>query len=132
VTLPELLGAPNLGTPPGAEPAGVSAEWRPRSVNRPGAELVDNRDTVRSSAGVHGAAPAAGGQPTAPPGDDQAPQERPVPQPERQPPARETAWARRDGTPASIAAFTVGLLAVLLAIAVVAGRSRRAEDDADP
>jgi len=132
VTLPELLGVPNVSTPGGATSAGVGSEWRPRSVDRPGDEIAGDRDTVHPSVGAHDAGPAADGPPNAPRGDDQAPPVRPDPGPERRPLAREAAWARRDGTPATIAAFTVGLLAILVAVAVVAGRSRRAEDDADP
>jgi hypothetical protein len=132
VTLPELLGVPSLGTRAGAEAAGVSSEWRPRSVDRPGDEIAGDSDDVRSSVDARDAAPEAVGPPPALPVDDQAPPVRPDPGSERQPPAREAAWARRDGTPASIAVFTVGLLAILLAVSVVAGRPRRAEDVADP
>ncbi len=48
------------------------------------------------------------------------------------PPARDGAWARRAGTPASVALFTAVLLGLLLLAAAAAGRGRSTPDDAPP
>ena len=46
------------------------------------------------------------------------------------PPARDAAWARGAGAPASVAVFTLAVLALLLAVAAAAGRASRPPDDA--
>jgi hypothetical protein len=72
----------------------------------------------------------AGGHAVAPLGEDDAPPPaRAVPTGEPRPPARDAAWARRDGTPGFVAALTVAALVILLAVAALAGRRRRTEDD---
>jgi hypothetical protein len=45
------------------------------------------------------------------------------------PPAREAAWARREGTPATIGAFTAAVLGALVAGAALAGRRRGPEGE---
>jgi len=120
VTLPEMLGVPRVGSP---HPAGSSAPSR--SVDHPddaARALPTGGPVAMVTAGGHAVAPRAGG--------DAPPPTRPVPSVAPAPPAREAAWARRDGTPATVAAFTVAVLVILLAGAAVAGRPRRREDDA--
>ncbi|MFH1474667.1 MAG: polysaccharide deacetylase family protein [Chloroflexota bacterium] len=123
VTLPELLGPPRVGWSPALIPAPPS-----RSVDLPGEDAAPERadgPTAVITAGGHAVAPLEGGE--APPPALPAPSaEQPSP------PARDAAWARRDGTPASVAAFTVAALLILVAGAAVAGRRRRPEDAGAP
>lgn len=134
VTLPEMLGEPRGGSSPAVDPApqpgpataGPAMSPAPsRSVDRPGedARPVPTGEPVPViTAGGHAVAPREGGE--APP------HARPAPTADPAPPARDGAWARRDGTPGSVAAFTLAVLVILVALAAVAGRSRRPEDDA--
>ena len=138
VTLPELLGTPSGGPVAGASsPAPTS-----RSVDGPGARVRGRQDLDPASAGPVRSGPAPTLSPTAAPGpvglaptplDRGAPSSaRSAPLPAASPAAREAAWARRDGTPAAIATFTVALLGILVAVAAVAGRRRRPGDDRGP
>jgi peptidoglycan/xylan/chitin deacetylase (PgdA/CDA1 family) len=139
VTIPELLGA----SPGGAAPA-VSPEARSRSVDRPGGEAGRGQGIGSTPAGwappdsrptrSPTAASGAGGHAVAPVGVGSPPPVRPAAspvaaRPVASPPAREAAWARRDGTPATIGVFTVALLGILLAGAALAGRRRGPEGD---
>jgi peptidoglycan/xylan/chitin deacetylase (PgdA/CDA1 family) len=134
VTIPELLGP----LPGGAAPA-VSPEAPSRSVDRPGEEGGQGQGIGSSPAGGAPADPTptgppiaasgAGGRAVAPVGVSLRPLVRPAASPGAaprvaSPPAREAAWARRDGTPATIGVFTVALLGILLAGAALAGRRR--------
>ena len=133
VSLPELLGAPLDGSlpaasapPPGtaASPAATPAA-PPRSLGR----LGDDARPVPTGGPVP--VITAGGHAVAPrEGREAPPPARPAPSADPSPPARGAAWARRDGTPGSVAVFTVAVLVILLALAAVAGRPRRPEDDA--
>jgi peptidoglycan/xylan/chitin deacetylase (PgdA/CDA1 family) len=133
VTLPELLGMPPGGPVGGASsPAPTS-----RSVDGPGARVRGRQDPdpvrggpVRSGPAPtrpSSVAPGPGGHELAPAGA-LAPPARAAPLPPASPPAREAAWARRDGTPAAIAIFTVALLGIVVGGAAVAGRRRRPGD----
>ncbi len=120
VTLPEMLGLPHVGSPLPADPSAPS-----RSVDRGGEDgghPPTGGPVAVVTAGGHAVAPLEGG--------DAPPPARPAPSADPSPPARDAAWARREGTPASVAAFTVAVLVILLAGAAVAGRPRRPEDDA--
>ena len=127
VTLPELPGFP-------ASPTSVAAA-APRD---PSIHQVDRLDaglgaTPRPSPA--GGAVAGGGRAVppllpveAPPPAAAGPTVAARQAAEAAPPARAAAWARGDDAPVSVAIFTVALLALLLAVAVVAGRG--AEGDA--
>lgn len=133
VTLPDLLGLPHPNPPVDAVPLAASDLWRPRSMDRPGDESGRARRAEPASPGAGGPALVEGGLLGVPPGDDGTPPLALAPSisvPERPPPAREAAWARRDGTPASVAVFTAALLTLIVAAAAVAGRSRRSRDEA--
>lgn len=120
VTLPEMLGMPSDGSSPLVTSAAPS-----RSVDRPGEDarpVPAGGPVAVITAGGHAVPPREGGE--APP------PAHPVPTAVPSPPARDAAWARRDGTPATVAVFTGALLVILLAVAAVAGRPRRPEDDA--
>ncbi|MFH0751483.1 MAG: hypothetical protein V2B17_06575, partial [Chloroflexota bacterium] len=134
VTVPELLGAPRAGSSPALDPtaqpgpgtAGQATSAGPsRSLHRPG------EDARPAPTGGPAAVIATGGHAVVPrEGAEEPPPARPASRADRSPPARDAAWARRDGTPGWVAAFTVAVLVILLAIAVLAGRARRPEDDA--
>lgn len=129
VTVPELLGRQegSAGVP-AAEPAVTSAsnpgEHAPTATDAPGTDLAP----------APGRPPAATPLPAAPaepPVATQAPAAPVVAVADAspRPAAREAAWARRDGLPATIAVGTaVGLLLAIL-VAAAAGRSRIREDD---
>ena len=139
VTIPELLAASPGGAAPAAPAAAPGAPSR--SVDRPGDGAArgqgigsapaggarpdlgpTRRPTAASGAGGRAAAPAAVGPPSARPAPS-----RVAALPVASPPAREAAWARRDGTPATIGVFTAALLGILLATAALAGRRRGPE-----
>ncbi len=114
VTLPELLGDPWSASPGPA----------PRAIDRPGDE-------------PRAAPPAPSGDPAVPvAGGDVEPRLTPappaVPVATEAPvaPARAAAWARSDGTPWALAVGTAAVLLAVLAVAVLAGRAGRREDDA--
>ena len=126
VALPDLLGVPRAASPA----AGVALPSAPAPTPRR-ALSGSGDDDKPVPAGSPRAAPAAasGGHAVVPPEatDPQAPA---LPAPtEGPPPARDAAWARRDGTPASVAVFTAAVLLVVLVGAAVAGHARRPEDD---
>jgi peptidoglycan/xylan/chitin deacetylase (PgdA/CDA1 family) len=137
VTIPELLGASHGGAAPAVSPEAPS-----RSVDRPGQEARRGQGIGSSPAGgvppdpaptrPATAAPGPVGHAPTPLGRGAPPSARSGPLPAASPPAREAAWARRDGTPATIGVFTVALLGILVAVAAVAGRRRRPEDDRGP
>ena len=136
VTLPEMLGTPRAGssavTPGslhGAIPATPAAESGGSAAP---ARLVDRlgEDVRPRPTGGPVAAAMAAEQPAAPrEASAAAPPTRPSPG-AASPPARDAAWARRDGTPATVAVFTVAVLVLLLAGAAAAGRRRGAPDGA--
>jgi len=125
VTLPEMLGMPPGGPPPPAIPTVPS-----RSVDRPAEDAHPGRPVQPAPAGGRVAMVTAGGHAVPPRGGGEAPPPaHPVPSLDPPPPARDAAWVRRDGTPTTVAVFTVAVLVTLVAIAAIAGRSRRPEDD---
>jgi peptidoglycan/xylan/chitin deacetylase (PgdA/CDA1 family) len=139
VTIPELLGAP-----PGGAVSAISAGASSRSVDRPGDEAGRGQGigSLRAGWALPGPAPTrppiaatgAGGHAVAPAGVGPPPPVHPAANPGAalpvaSPPAREAAWARRDGTPATVGVFTAALLGILLAGAAVAGRRRGWEGD---
>jgi len=139
VTLPEMLGTPGVGSPPAIElgplPSADPAARPGATIPEPAASagpswLVDRAgaDARRqptggpvavATAGGHAAGSLAAGRAVAP--------TRPDPG-AASPPARDAAWARRNGTPATVAAVTVAILVLLLAGATVAGRRRGSQD----
>jgi peptidoglycan-N-acetylglucosamine deacetylase len=133
VTLPELLGVPRdpatppalAGAPPDpSTPRAVTTPAPSRSIDRPGRDAPSEPvpgPVVAIPAAGHDVPPPAAGQPPTP--ADPAPRADPSPR------ARDAAWARRDGTPATVAVFTVAALVLLVAGAALAGRTRRPEDD---
>ena len=139
VSIPELLGA----SPDPAASDAASLEAPSRSVDHPGdgaghgqkigsvpaggapLDLAPTRQpTAASGADGHVAAPAAIGPPSGPPAPSPV-----VALPVGSRPAREAAWARRDGTPATIGVFTAAMLGLLLVGAALAGRRRGPEGD---
>ncbi len=136
VTVPELLGTPSDGSlpvvvpapPPG--PAGslpATSDGPSRSLDRSG-ERPGPATPAGTQAGSlprrNAVAPGEAG--------NGPPSAHPVPTAAASPPARDAAWARREETPPTVAAFTVAVLVMVLAGAAVVGRSRRPEDGADP
>jgi peptidoglycan/xylan/chitin deacetylase (PgdA/CDA1 family) len=112
VTVPELLAtpptpvAPGESAPPGGGPSpAAGAAPASRSIDRPGAEEAEADAHV--PAVVAAPAPARAGSP--------APSS---------PPARDAAWVRRDGTPASVAVFTIVIQAIVLVCAAAVGHAR--------
>ena len=127
VTLPELPGFP-------ASPTSVAGRRAARPVD-PRSWTVSTRVLERAAADPAGGAVAGGGRAVppllpveAPPPAAAGPTVAARQAAEAAPPARAAAWARGDDAPVSVAIFTVALLALLLAVAVVAGRG--AEGDA--
>jgi peptidoglycan-N-acetylglucosamine deacetylase len=114
VNLEELLGIAPV-------PATLSAGGRRASPSR----LLDRADGDRGVAG-RAAAPDAGSSAGAAAVSVPGPSGPPV----TSPPARDAAWARRAGTPASVALFSVVVLALLVAAGVVAGRAAATPDGA--
>ncbi len=150
VTLPELLGTPRAGSPP-ADPADPAAHPGPDPAAHPGSDAAPDPGTATSGPATSGAPSRAVDRrgedarpgPTGGPGamiatgrhamtpleaGGAVPATSPVPSTVPPLPARDAAWARRDGTPTTVAAFTVAFLVVLLAGAAVAGRRRRPEE----
>ncbi len=159
-TLPELLGAPTwavpgsgidpppLGRERGRAPGGrleLAPDGRPGSRPR----SLDGVDDEAAAApldvapavppgGDAGPAPVPGARPAAPlaagapPGMPAAPAAAPSRPSATAPPARDAAWARRDGTPATVAGFTLVLLVVLLVAGAAAGRAVRSGGDPGP
>jgi peptidoglycan/xylan/chitin deacetylase (PgdA/CDA1 family) len=116
VTLPDLLATagPLAAPDEGASPAGGTPPARgdaraSRFLDRPGDEEVEAPPTVAAPL------PPARAVAPAPPA----------------PPARDAAWARRDGTPASVAAFTIAILAILLVCAAAVGHAHRGDGEPD-
>ena len=129
VTVPELLGRQEgSGGVPVGEPAVTSplspGEHAPAATNAPGSDQgpAPRRPPAATPApAVPAEPPAATPAPAAPVAAATGPSPRPA--------AREAAWARRDGLPATIAGATaVGLLLAILVAAAV-GRTQRREDD---
>jgi peptidoglycan/xylan/chitin deacetylase (PgdA/CDA1 family) len=133
VTLPEMLGTPagssavTPGSLTGAIPAapasgsGGSAASS-RLVDRLGEDARPRPTGGPVTAGIAEKQPAGPRETSA-----AAPPARPSPG-AVSPPARDAAWARRDGTPATVAVFTVAILVLLLAGAAAAGRRRGIPD----
>lgn len=133
VTLPELIGLPPdpatppalVGVPPDpATPPAFTTAAPSRSIDRPGRDARPEPapgPVVAIPAAGHAVPPRAGGEPPTP--------AHPAPRADPTPRARDAAWARRDGTPAAVAVFTVAALVLLVAGAALAGRTRRPEDD---
>ncbi len=139
VTIPELLGASAGGVAPAVPPGAPS-----RSVDRPDDEADSGQGIGSSPAGgappdpaptrPPAAASGAGGRAVEPVGIGLPPPIRPVAIPIADlsiasPPAREAAWARREGTPTTIGIFTVAVLGALVAGAALAGRRRGPEGE---
>lgn len=141
VSLEELLGIGAVSPGPVVPlPAGPAGGAGARNLDRPGV----GDDDPAPSAGSAGAAPggeaasASGGEPAMP-----AAGAVPAIPPavavttaaagglvDAPPPARDAAWARGAGAPASVAVFTMAILVLLLSLAAVAGRAHRPIDDA--
>jgi peptidoglycan/xylan/chitin deacetylase (PgdA/CDA1 family) len=133
VTLPELIGVPRdpatppalVGAPPGpSTPPPVTTAAPSRSIDRPGGDTRPEpapAPVVAVPAAGHVVPPRAGGEPPTP--------AQPAPRADPSPRARDAAWARRDGTPMTVAVFTVAALVLLVVGAALAGRTRRPEDD---
>ena len=126
VALPDLLGVPRAASPAaGAALPPAPAPTPRRALNGSG----DDDKPVPAGSPRPAPAAASGGHAVVPTEatDPQAPA---LPAPtEGPPPARDAAWARRDGTPAAVAVFTAAVLLVVLVGAAAAGRARRPEDD---
>ena len=133
VTVPELLGlptdvavAPGPGTGAGQQPATSAAVAPSRSLDVVGG---DDPPAATAGSGDVGEARRPQASPVAPAAPGALAE--PVATPGPRPPARDAAWARGDGAPATLAGATAALLAVVLLVAAVAGRGHRAGDD-DP
>jgi len=139
VTIPELLGASAGGVAP-AVPSGAPS----RSVDRPDDEADSGQGIGSSMTGgappdptptrPSAAASGAGGRAVEPVGIGLPPPIRPAAIPIAaltiaSPPAREAAWARREGTPATIGVLTAAVLVALVAGAALAGRRRGPEGE---
>jgi peptidoglycan/xylan/chitin deacetylase (PgdA/CDA1 family) len=135
VTLPELLGTPGDGSSPAATsalPPGAAAAPQVRAAPLP-SRALDRRGEDARPVSARSPVPVtrSGGHVVAPREGGEAPHPaRPAPRADPPRPARDAAWARRDETPGSVAAFTAALLVIAVALAAVAGRLRRPDEDA--
>ena len=131
MTLPELLGLPDESASAAAPPAAAISSITPsRSVDRPGREGSLGPDGRPGPARAPVAAITAGGQVAVPIERGEAAPAHRVPTADPSPPARDAAWARRDGMRSTVALLTAALLVIILAGAALAGRRRLPEDDA--
>jgi peptidoglycan/xylan/chitin deacetylase (PgdA/CDA1 family) len=142
VTVPELIGTPSDGSLPVVVPAAPPGPAGLLPATSAGPSRSLDRTGGGSGSAPTGGPPAGSGRPAgsvprwsaAAPREvgDVSPPAHPIATAAASPAARDAAWARGDEMPPTVAVFTVAILVMVLAGSVVAGRSRRPEDDADP